>query len=73
MALYESWLGSIVDVALAGDGRLSPHHRHLLDVREAEGNQALWAAGGSLGDPGRSYVARLIALEALLQALPTDG
>ena len=72
IALYESWLGSIVEASLAGDGRLSRQHRRMLEIRQVEGNQAIWAAGGSIGDPGRTYVARLIALEGLLGSLPAE-
>jgi hypothetical protein len=73
VALYESWLGGLVEGALARGGRLSPAHRRMLDVREAEGNQALWSLAGELGDPVRSYLARLIALQELLTELPIDG
>jgi hypothetical protein len=69
VALYSSWLGSIVQVALPG-GELDPLHAKMLEVRRAEGNQALFRAGGELGEPTRSYVARLLAIESLLAALP---
>lgn len=72
VALYESWLGGVVEGALARGARLSPVHRGMLDVREAEGNQALWSLVGELGEPVRSYVARLIAIEELLRELPTE-
>jgi hypothetical protein len=72
VALYESWLGGLVEGALAAGARLSPVHRRMLDVREAEGSQALWSVAGELGEPVRSYVARLIAIQDLLSELPVD-
>jgi hypothetical protein len=72
VALYESWLGGLVDGALARGARLSPAHRRMLDVREAEGSQSLWSLAGELGEPVRSYVARLIAIQELLTELPVD-
>jgi hypothetical protein len=69
VALYASWLGSIVEVALP-KGALEPKHAEMLKVRRAEGNQVLFQAGGELGEPVRSYVARLIAIEGLLAQLP---
>jgi hypothetical protein len=42
----------------------------MLDTRRAEGNQRVFRAAGELGDPVRSYVARLIAIEDLLAELP---
>ncbi len=72
LALYESWLGGLVEGALARGARLSPAHRRMLDVREAEGNQALWSLAGELGEPVRSYVVRLIAIQELLTDLPID-
>jgi hypothetical protein len=42
----------------------------MLRTRRAEGNQVLFRASGELGEPVRSYVARLIALEDLLAELP---
>jgi hypothetical protein len=72
LALYESWLGSIVEVALANGGRLSPAHSALLTVREAEGNQSLFKAGAELGESGRSYLARLLAVEEVLRRLPAE-
>ena len=69
MALYSSWLGSIVEVALLGGG-LDPNHAEMLETRRAEGNQALFRAGGELGEPVRSYVARMIVIEDLLAELP---
>ncbi len=70
MALYESWLGSIVEAALARGGRLAPAHRSMLEAREAEGNQALWSLAAELGEPVRSYVARLMAIQDMLGTLP---
>jgi hypothetical protein len=72
LALYESWLGGVVEAALGRGGRLTRVHRLMLEVREKEGNQALWGAAGELGDPVRSYVARLLAIQELLGSLPTD-
>jgi hypothetical protein len=42
----------------------------MLRTRRTEGNQALFRAGGELGEPVRSYVARMIAIENLLAELP---
>ena len=70
MALYESWLGSIVEAALARGGRLASAHRSMLEAREAEGNQALWSLAAELGEPVRSYVARLMAIQDMLGTLP---
>ncbi len=69
VALYSSWLGSIVEVALL-KGALDPNHAEMLKTRRAEGNQVLFRAGGELGEPVRSYVARLITIEDLLAQLP---
>jgi hypothetical protein len=69
VALYASWLGSMVEVALR-EGGLDANHAEMLKTRRAEGNQLLFRAGGELGDPVRSYVARLIAIEDLLAELP---
>jgi hypothetical protein len=69
VALYSSWIGSMVEVALV-DGALDPKHAEMLKTRRAEGNQVLFRAGGDLGEPARSYVARLIAIEDLLAELP---
>lgn len=70
MGLYASWVGSIVEVALEL-GALDTNLRKMLDVRRAEGNQRVFRAAGELGEPVRSYVARLIAIEDLLAELPT--
>ena len=72
MALYESWLGSIVVGSLARGGRLAAGHAAMLEARRAEADPALWSAAGELGDPVRSYVARLLAIEDLLDTLPRD-
>ncbi len=69
VALYSSWLGSIVEAALPR-GELDGSHLEMLRVRRAEGNQALFRAGGELGEPVRSYVARLLAMEDILSTLP---
>ena len=70
VALYASWVGSIVDVALRR-GSLDANLRKMVDVRRVEGNQRVFRAAGELGEPVRSYVARLIAIEDLLAELPT--
>ena len=57
---------------LARDGRLTRVHRLMLEVREREGNQALWGAAGELGEPVRSYVARLLAIQEVLGSLPVE-
>ena len=69
VALYSSWLGSMVEVAVR-HGTLDAEHAKMLKVRRAEGNQALFRASGELGEPVRSYVARLITIEDILSALP---
>jgi hypothetical protein len=69
VALYSSWLGSMAEAALR-HGTLDAEHAQMLRVRRAEGNQALFRASGDLGEPVRSYVARLIAIEDLLSGLP---
>ena len=69
VALYSSWLGSMVEVALR-DGALGAEHAKMLKVRRAEGNQILFRVSGDLGEPVRSYVARLIAIEDILSGLP---
>jgi hypothetical protein len=72
LALYESWLGGVVEAALGRGGRLTRVHRLMLDVREREGNQAVWGMAGEMGEPVRSYVARLLAIQELLGSLPVD-
>ena len=69
VALYASWLGSMVEVALR-EGGLDANHAEMLKTRRAEGNQVLFRAGGELGEPVKSYVARLLAIEDLLAELP---
>jgi hypothetical protein len=69
VALYDSWIGSMVEVALAR-GSLDRNLAEMLATRRAEGNQGLFRAGGELGEPVRSYVARLILIEDLLAQLP---
>ena len=69
VALYASWVGSIVEVVLR-QGSLDPNLRKMLDTRRTEGNQRVFRAAGELGEPVRSYVARLIAIEDLLAELP---
>ncbi len=69
VALYSSWVGSIVEVALAR-GSLDSNLAKMLETRRAEGNAWLFRAGGELGEPIRSHVARLIAIEDLLAQLP---
>jgi hypothetical protein len=72
VALYESWLGSIVEAALAAGGRLTTGHAQMLEARRAESSQTLWSAAAELGEPVRSYVARLMTIEDLLGTLPRD-
>ena len=69
VALYSSWLGGIVESAVTG-GELDAKHAQMLKVRREEGNQALFRASGELGEPVRSYVARLLAMEEILSSLP---
>ncbi|HEX6489649.1 MAG TPA: hypothetical protein VF137_12360 [Candidatus Dormibacteraeota bacterium] len=69
VAYYASWVGSLVEAAIAARGRLDSNQQKMLAVRHAEGNQAVWAAAGELGEPARALVARLLALEDLLTAL----
>ena len=69
VALYSSWLGSIVETTVAR-GELDRKHASMLAARREEGNQALFRAGGDLGEPVRSYVARLLAMEEILSSLP---
>jgi hypothetical protein len=69
VALYSSWLGSMVEAAVR-HGTLDAEHAKMLKVRRAEGNQALFRASGELGEPVRSYVARLITIEDILSGLP---
>jgi hypothetical protein len=71
VALYASWIGSMVEIALR-QGVLDANHAEMLKTRRGEGNEGLFRAAGELGEPVRSYVARLIALEDLLVQLPTE-
>ena len=71
VALYVSWLGSIVKTALS-KGALDAERAQMLKIRRAEGNQILFRASGDLGEPMRSYVARLIAIEDILSGLPVQ-
>lgn len=69
VALYASWLGGIVETAVTR-GELDAKHASMLRQRREEGNQALFRASGELGEPVRSYVARLLAMEEILSSLP---
>ena len=69
VALYASWIGSIVEAALRR-GSLDRNRASMLVQRRMEGNERLFRAAGELGEPVRSYVARLIAFEDLLAELP---
>ena len=69
VALYGSWIGSMVEVGL-GRGSLDRNLAKMLETRRAEGNQRVFRAAGELGEPVRSYVARLILIEDLLAQLP---
>ena len=67
--MYASWVGSMVEVGLEG-GSLDHNRATMLASRRAEGNERVFRAAGELGEPVRSYVARLIAIEDLLAELP---
>ena len=69
VALYASWIGSVVEVALR-QGSLDRNLSTMLETRRVEGNERVFRASGELGEPVRSYVARLIAIEDLLAQLP---
>jgi hypothetical protein len=69
VALYASWVGSMVEVALAR-ASLDPNLAAMLETRRQEGNQRVFRAAGDLGEPVRSYVARLMAIEDLLAQFP---
>ena len=69
VALYASWVGSMVEVALER-GSLDYNRATMLGTRRAEGNERVFRAAGELGEPVRSYVARLILIEDLLAELP---
>ena len=67
--LYATWVGSMVEVALR-EGALDRNLSTMLETRRAEGNQRVFRAAGELGEPTRSFVARLIAIEDLLAEWP---
>lgn len=67
--LYASWIGSLAEAAVSSGGSLDANAALLLEVRRREGNQAVWAAAGELGEPARAFVARLLALEEALARL----
>jgi hypothetical protein len=69
VALYASWIGSMVEAALRR-GALDRNRAAMLTQRRREGNERLFRAAGELGDSVRYYVARLIAIEDLLAQLP---
>jgi hypothetical protein len=69
VALYASWVGSMVEVALTR-GSLDRNLAKMLETRRAEGNERVFRAAGELGESVRTYVARLIAIEDLLAQLP---
>ena len=69
LSFYASWVGSLVEAALASSGRLDPNRLLMLEVRRREGNQAIWAASGALGGAARALVARLLQMEELLTEL----
>jgi hypothetical protein len=71
VALYSAWLGSMVEAVLPR-GALDRQHSEMLKTRREEGNQALFRVAGELGEPMRSYVARLITIEDLLSRLPVE-
>jgi hypothetical protein len=50
-------------------GALDPQHIEMLRVRRVEGNQRLFRAAGELGEPYRSYVARLLEIEDVLSEM----
>jgi len=67
--LYATWIGGMVEVALR-TGSLDRNLAAMLERRRSEGNERVFRAAGELGDPVRSYVARLIAIEDVLAQLP---
>ncbi len=69
VALYASWIGSMVEVGLR-QGSLDRNLATMLETRRAEGNERVFRAAGELGEPVRAYVARLITIEDLLAELP---
>ncbi len=68
LALYESWLRSLVEAAL-DHGELTPPQASMLERRRTEGTRQLWLAAAERGEPFRSYLARLLAMEDLLARL----
>jgi hypothetical protein len=70
IALYASWLGSLVEAALAHGGHLTPAHRRLLAARRQEEDPSVWRAASDLGEPARSFVAGLLAMEHAVAELP---
>ena len=68
LALYESWLGTIVEETLA-KGKVSAAHCGLLRARSEEGNQPLFRLASDLGEVGRAYAGRLLAIEDLVRRL----
>ena len=71
VALYAAWLGSMVE-SVVRRGSIDAERADMLKSRREEGNQALFRAAGDLGEPMRSYVARLITIEDLLSRLPVE-
>ena len=69
IVFYASWIGSLVEAAIAARGRLDAERLLMLEVRRREGNQAVWTAAGELGEPARALVGRLLAMEDLLAGL----
>ena len=59
----------MVEVALR-QGALDRNLATMLETRRAEGNERVFRAAGELGEPLRTYVARLITIEDLLAELP---
>jgi hypothetical protein len=59
----------MVEVALKR-GSLDRNRATMLATRRTEGNERVFRAAGDLGEPVRSYVARLITIEDLLAELP---
>ena len=71
VALYSTWVGSVVEVALRR-GALDANLAEMLKTRRVEGNERLFRAAGDLGEPVRAYVGRLLAIEDLLAQLPVE-
>ncbi|HEX4214200.1 MAG TPA: hypothetical protein VIA06_12855 [Candidatus Dormibacteraeota bacterium] len=70
IALYATWLASLVQAALSHGGHMTPSHRRLLAARRAEQDTSIWRVAAELGDPVRAYVALLLAMENALAELP---